>query len=97
MPIDLRHKLASVLVWLKQTCCHGGNCAGIETPLVMVSSREGRKPDRASGEAAHEHLLDRFNAASFSEVSKEQASALIDELQASPPRTRPNGGAVLQR
>ena len=50
--------------------------------------------------AAHEHLLDHFQVGSLSDVSKEQASAFIDELQ-----TRPRGngadvptrGAPLQR
>lgn len=50
-------------------------------------------------EDAHQHLLDHFAARSLAEVSKEQASAFIDELQ-----TRPRGngadahrGASLQR
>jgi hypothetical protein len=50
-------------------------------------------------EAAHEELLNRFDVATLSEVSKERASAMIDELQ-----TRPRGngsdvpgGATLQR
>jgi len=51
-------------------------------------------------EAAHEELLNRFDVATLGEVSKERASALIDELQARP---RGNGaddllrGATLQR
>jgi hypothetical protein len=55
-------------------------------------------PQGLVGEAAHEHLLEHFKAASLSEVSKEEASAFIDELQ-----TRPRGngadvrGASLQR
>lgn len=50
-------------------------------------------------EAAHEELLNRFDVAALSEVSKERASAMIDELQSRPPG---NGadvtrGATLQR
>jgi hypothetical protein len=49
-------------------------------------------------DAAHHHLLDHFGVGSLTEVSKEQASALIDELQSRP---RGNGanvrGASLQR
>ena len=49
-------------------------------------------------EAAHEELLNRFDVATLTEVSKEQASAMIDELQSRPPG---NGsdvrGAQVQR
>jgi uncharacterized protein (DUF2267 family) len=50
-------------------------------------------------EAAHEELLGRFSVASLSEVSKEQASAMIDELQTRPRGNGPDAsrGAALQR
>jgi len=50
-------------------------------------------------EAAHEELLNRFDVATLGEVSKERASALIDELQSRPRGNGSDvpGGATLQR
>ena len=60
--------------------------------LFRILSEDGLRQ-----EAAHEHLLDRFQVGSLQEVSKEQASQMIDELQTRPPRATSNGGAALQR
>jgi hypothetical protein len=54
--------------------------------------------DGLQGEAAHEHLLDKFDVASLTEVSKEQASAMIDSLQSRPRERQESGrGAPVQR